>query len=658
MAKEYEIAFKLGAELESTFRQSFENAADSVDNLDRNLKDLNKSGGKSFDTSSKSARNFSKFLKGGLVAAASAATTAVTAIGTAAVAAFKSVDDFNDAMNQVQVSTGASAKEMEEIDEIAKSLYGQNLGENFDDLASAISTVRQITKQQGQELEDTTRSALLYRDVFGEDIAESIKATDTMMKQFGITSDQAYNLLAQGAQQGLDKSGELLDSANEYAPQFAAMGFSAAEMFDMFSTGLESGAFNLDKVGDAVKEFNIRATDGSKSTIEAFEALDMNAGEMMKTIGSGGPEAKEAFGEVVQAISSVQDPVKQNEIGFALMGTMFEDLETDVVAAMGSVNSQFDATKGTMDEIAEVKFDTIGQAWRGIGRQLQTGFLIPLGEKLLPYLEDFSTWAENKIPVIQAWFGRVSESVTAAFNSFTDSTYFAQLQNIFGGLVDLAMIVVEVFQANWPYIQDVVMNVVSTVQAVLSGLMTTLGGVIDLVVGVFTGDWQRAWEGVLGIFEGVFEALGGIVKGAMNSVINMVNVAIRAINSIRIDVPDWARNIPGVPDSIGLNISEIPTFADGGIATSPSIFGEAGPEIAIPLDNSRRSQDLLNVVNRMMGNSGGGGIVVQYSPNIKVQGGGSDVRRQVMDAEKDSRAEFEQWFRDMMQRQRRVSFSG
>ncbi|MFP3360351.1 phage tail tape measure protein, partial [Planococcus sp. SIMBA_143] len=90
------------------------------------------------------------------------------------------------------------------------------------------------------------------------------------------TSTEAYNLLAQGAKNGLNKSDELLDTANEYSPYFKSLGFNANQMFDTFIAGAEKGAFNLDKVGDAVKEFNIRAKDGSKASSEAFQALGMN----------------------------------------------------------------------------------------------------------------------------------------------------------------------------------------------------------------------------------------------------------------------------------------------------------------------------------------------------------------------------------------------
>jgi len=99
-------------------------------------------------------------------------------------------------------------------------------------------------------------------------------------------------------------------------------------------------------------------------------------------------------------------------------------------------------------------------------------------------------------------------------------------------------------------------------------------------------------------------------------------------------------------------------YADGGFANEPSIFGEAGPEAAIPINNKPRSHAILDQVNRMMGhdNGGGGSISVTFSPNITVQGGGSDVQQQVTQALKLSQAEFKRMFEDMMRQERRLGF--
>lgn len=300
--------------------------------------------------------------------------------------AVTAASEFTNAMTKIQQSTNMTNQQLEATKGIAKNLYNQNFGQDWADLGNAIGITTQITQQQGQELENTTRYALLLRDAFGKDIPESVKASDTMMRQFGITSEQSFSLLAQGQQNGLDKAGDLMDTANEYANQFKALGFTANEMFDTLAAGSQNGAFNLDKVGDAVKEFNIRAKDGSKTTTQAFEMLGLDAEKMMHTFASGGPQAKQAFTKIMQMISAIEDPVQRNTVGVALMGSQFEDLEAPVIAAMGTAQKQFDMTKDTMDKLNQTKIDSPGQAMTLIGRQIETGILIPFGQLLLPLL--------------------------------------------------------------------------------------------------------------------------------------------------------------------------------------------------------------------------------------------------------------------------------
>lgn len=229
-AQVYEIAFKLAGMVDSSMKSTFAKANSGLEQMGEN----------------------SKVATGTMKALGAVAVTTGAAIGAIAVGltgAAKSADAFNGAMKQVQASTNMSTKEVSELKKVSTNLYNANLGEDWNDLADAISKTRSVTKLSGKELETATANALVYRDVFGEDVTQSIKAADTMMRNFGISNTEAFNLLAQGAQNGLNKSEELLDSANEYAPYFNALGFNANQMFDIFNTGLENGAFNLDKVG-------------------------------------------------------------------------------------------------------------------------------------------------------------------------------------------------------------------------------------------------------------------------------------------------------------------------------------------------------------------------------------------------------------------------
>ncbi|WP_238188923.1 phage tail tape measure protein [Paenibacillus sp. L3-i20] len=324
---------------------------------------------------------------------------AIIGLGTAALTASS---NFEKAMSDVQGATGATKAQMEETREIAENLYTQNFGKDWADLGNAITAVKTVTGQTGDQLENTTRNAILLKDVFGFKLPDSVKTVDTMMRQFGITSEQSMNLLAQGTQKGLNKSGDLLESANKYSNQFKSLGFTAEGMFNVLSAGSIEGAYQLDKVGLAVKEFNSKSQDNSESTKGAFTDLGFNADAMMKTFAAGGPKASQAFSEVLQKIAAIEDPLEKNRLGVALMGNQFKELEVDVITAMGNATDKFDMTAASMDGLNQIKFDKPGEAFAMFGRQIETGFLIPIGQKMLPHLTKLGQWLTDHKPQIEA----------------------------------------------------------------------------------------------------------------------------------------------------------------------------------------------------------------------------------------------------------------
>lgn len=412
MPKKYEMSFELNGEIDPRISRTFDSISKDVTDLGKDLNTLGTS--KGLDSLTRDAEdangaifelkeNFGEFGEVlGRVGQYTGAYALITGITGSIGEMAKTIGELDAQSGQLAAATGATAGELEELQEISESLYLEGLGEGVNELTDALVVARNVTKQHGDELEQTTKNAIVLKDVFQFDMPESLKATDTMMRQFGITSEQSMNLLAQGAQKGLDKSGELLDSANEYAPHFASLGFTANQMFDTFSAGLEAGAFNLDKVGDAVKEFNIRSKDMSKTSNEAYEALGLNAEKMSQTFAKGGDEAQAAFKRIVGSISSIEDPVKKNAIGVALFGTQFEDLEKDVIAAMGSAQSQFIMTTSTMEDMAAVKYDNLTQELKVLGRELMDEIVIPIGEDLLPVLRDLTDWASDNKDLIKA----------------------------------------------------------------------------------------------------------------------------------------------------------------------------------------------------------------------------------------------------------------
>lgn len=209
--------------------------------------------------------------------------TGATAIGGAMVAvggyALNLSIDFDKAFNTLATQTGATAEEMESLNASMENIYANNFGEDIEDVAKAMAVVKTNTKLTGEELESVTQNALLMRDTFDFEVNESIRAVNSLMNQFGITADEAYNLIAQGAQKGLNQNDDLLDTINEYSVQFEMLGYSAEDMFNMLVNGANEGTWSVDKLGDAVKEFNIRAKDGSSTTADAFALLGLTVSD-------------------------------------------------------------------------------------------------------------------------------------------------------------------------------------------------------------------------------------------------------------------------------------------------------------------------------------------------------------------------------------------
>ncbi|MEC0092888.1 phage tail tape measure protein [Paenibacillus macquariensis] len=432
----------------------------------------------------------------------------LAAMGTFAIATMNSAANFESAMGKVQGATGQTAEQMEATRSVAESLYSKNFGDDWDDLGSAIATTNQITKQTGDELEKTTKNALLLKEAYGYEIAESVKTADTMMKTFGATSEQSMNLLAQGTQNGLDKSGDLLDTANEYSNHFKSLGFTVDGMFDTLAAGSQNGAFSVDKVGDAVKEFNIRSKDGSKTSTEAFQMLGLDADKMFSTFAAGGPTAQKSFTKVMQMISDIEDPVARNTVGVALMGSQFEDLESDVIGALGTVKSQFDSTKNTMGELEKIKFNKPMEAFKMFGRQIETGLLNPVGQKLLPALNGFGQWLSDHQPQIKAVGDTIGNTLGAGIE-------------IVSGWIQKAIPYLKEFGTQAKIVFDQAVVVVKDLWAAIEPVAVLIGEQLlaaarDLwpqiqSIGTYVGEVTSAfvsWEGFIPLVAGLATAFG------------------------------------------------------------------------------------------------------------------------------------------------------
>ena len=307
------------------------------------------------------------------VAAALAAVGITAMVKEAAEAVYELADSFSDAEKTITASTGATGAELDELMGSAERVFSSSHAESLDQVAAAMSSVRTATGLVGDELERATQYGLALEDTLGYEVSQSARTASSLMKNFSLSAQEAYNLITIGAQSGADKNGDLLDVLNEYSAHYAALGLSAEEFMSSLIDGAEAGVFSVDKVGDAVKEFNIRAKDGSDTSAQAFEMLGMEAEEMSAKFAQGGEVASEAFFTVVSAINNLEDPMTKNTAAVALFGTMYEDLEANILPVLGNIEG---GTLQMHDALSTITNDakSLSDKWTEAGNSLETAF--------------------------------------------------------------------------------------------------------------------------------------------------------------------------------------------------------------------------------------------------------------------------------------------
>lgn len=345
---------------------------------------------------------------------AAGAASAGAGIGMAAGGAMlKAGADFQASMAQIQASTGATAEQMAQMEQSARAIYTSGMGESYDEVARAMATMRKTGGFSGKELEDVTKSAMLLGKTFDMDVAETARASSALVKNFGIDGEKAFDLIAFAAQNGANKNGDLLDTFNEYAVQYKALGFTAEQFAAHLVKGAEDGAFSIDKVGDAIKEFNIRAKDGSKSSMEAFAELGLSGETATQMFAAGGERAQAAFVEVVKRLKEIDDPVKRNAAGVALFGTQFEDLEAKALDGFLAIEGELPKMSGTMKSVASAMQATLGTQVTVVARQFT--------DLLLPASQEAATALRDQMPSISASIASISPQVQALGQAFVDA---------------------------------------------------------------------------------------------------------------------------------------------------------------------------------------------------------------------------------------------
>lgn len=546
-------------ELAGSYDETSDRADEFSESLGENKEQIDEASGATDNLTDKTSK-----LGSALGSTAKIAGIGFAAIGGAAVAAggyaVNLANDMDKAMNSFVASTGTAQSEMDGYQDVLEKIYANNYGEDFQDIADSMALVQKnLGNMSDESLQQVTESAFALRDTFEYDISESTRAAKAMMDNFGISGDEAMSMIAAGAQNGLDYSGELMDSISEYSVQFAKVGFDADDMFKIFQKGAESGAFNLDKVGDAVKEFSIRAIDGSDSTAEGFNKIGLNADEMAAKFSEGGESAKAAFYETVKALASIEDPLEKDAAGVELFGTMWEDLGPKAVEALADIEDGAYDTENALENIKEVKYNDLGSMLEGLKRSVEM-LALPIGEMLIPafesligiitpliddgtleelitsfgqFLEPLLQMATDALPAIVELF---SELLSDELMPMLTDTLLPALMDIFEALTpviemiitDLLPPLIDAFTELIPPIAELITNLIPPLIAIFEALMP----VIDQLITSLLPPLRQIFDALIPCIQALTPVIAALANMFADSLGKTIELVMPIVDSV------------------------------------------------------------------------------------------------------------------------------
>jgi hypothetical protein len=498
-----------------------------------------------------------------------AAGAAGVAAGSALALGLKNSLEIGEAQAKLQAQLGTSGPLFKDAGEIAGNLYAGAYGDSLGQVGDAVKTVIQsgaldMSSATNEEIQSITGQVMSLSQTFDQDLGGSMRAVAQMVRT-GLAPDAqaALDILARGFQVGNDKAGDLLDTFNEYGTQFRKLGLDGSTAMGLISQGLQAGARDADIVADAIKEFSIRAIDGSKLTGEGFKAIGLNAEDMAKKIAAGGPTASAALQLTLDKLRDMKNPAEQAAAAAALFGTQAEDLgaalfsldPSHAVAALGAVSGAAQKIDQAIGDTAQAKITAMQRGFEGWTASIVStqGPLGNVAAGVMAFAPGGLDIAGNLGMMALAFRGVGLASLftaggaTAAWLAITGPVGL-----VIGAIALVAGGVYLIYQ-NW-----------DTIKAFFSGLWSTVTGIfsgaLSAVVQVITWGVNTA-KGVINWFAGLPGLIGGWFGGMVGAAAGKVNELIGWVSGIPGRAMGALGNLAGM--LVGSGVALISGFLDG-----------------------------------------------------------------------------------------------
>lgn len=539
-------------------------------------------------------------------------TAPIVAAGAAGLAAFGEVDE---ALDTIITKTGATGDQADRLSQSFKNV-GSNTHLPLQTVGEAIGEVNTQFGFMDKKLEDSTNYLLQYAEINDTDVSQSAISARQAIDAYGLEYDDLNSVLdvttktSQNTGQSVD---DLMQKAIDGAPQIKQLGLSFGEGVTLLGQFEQSGVDSSAALSSLSKATVAYAKDG-KSLSQGLEELQdkvKNAGSETEAINA----AAEVFG--TKGGPRMADAIRRGTLNL-------EDLAKTAGESGGAVGDTFDATLDPIDQ-ADQAMNNAKLAMADVGEAVQVS-LLPFFEKATSLLQEFSKWwgsldqdtknwiitiagiaaavgpvlivlgslmgsvtkivggVKSFIGVWQAMAGFLAANpfvlviagiallIAGFILAYNKVKWFRDGVNaFFQGVSDIA---VQVFNFLGGFIGGVFGGIIANFNNYFNAGKRIFNGFLDFVTGVFTGNWSKAWQGVVNIFGGIFDGIVALAKAPINGLIGLINDFIGLANKIKVP-----KGVPIVGGK-GIHFDKIPYLAQGGhLINGQAIVGEAGPEL-------------------------------------------------------------------------------
>ncbi|MFD8216216.1 phage tail tape measure protein [Streptomyces sp. NPDC059697] len=478
------------------------------------------------------------------------------------------------AMEQQQITgklaaqLGSTSAEAQKYGKAAGHLFANAVTEDFQGAADAIKATMSSgllpPDATNAQIESISTKVSDLASTFDQDLGGVTNAVSQMLRTgLASSANEAFDVLTAGFQSSANKADDLVDTFNEYGVQFKKAGLDGATAVGLMNQAIQNGARDSDLAADAIKEFSIRAVDGSTTTAAGFQALGLNADDMAKKFGAGGKSATAALDTTLDRLRNMKDPVKQSAAATALFGTQAEDLGAALFAMDPSSAAQgLGKVGGAADRVGNSLRDNAATQVEQFKRKATQAFVDVLATKVLPILTTFGNWFQEHsgvakvlaigITALGVAFGVAAVAVWAMNSAMLANPIFwiiAGAAVAVAGLVYLIVTYWDQIQAATLAVWDWVVQKILWVKdaIVFAFLNFTLPGLLINYWSTIQSTAVSWWNAIVGWVKGI---PGKIYNAFLNWTATGLIVkhwsAIKTATAVKaLEMVAWVRGLPG-----------------------------------------------------------------------------------------------------------------